>query len=64
MLWLAAHMWFLLIGAFAIGLAVGWWTWGGKSPAPEAPAKTNDVSAPLGTLDHDEYPASDVKPAE
>ena len=30
MLWLAIHMWALLIAAFAIGLAIGWWvaeTW-------------------------------------
>ncbi|MBT8472290.1 MAG: hypothetical protein KJN99_06770 [Marinicaulis sp.] len=64
MLWLAAHMWFLLIGAFCMGLGVGWWAWGGKAaekPASQQPADTN---APLGTLDHDDYPASETKAAE
>lgn len=30
MFWLAAHMWFLLIAAFAVGVAVGWWIWGNR----------------------------------
>ena len=34
MFWLAAHMWFLLIAAFAVGVAVGWWIWGKQPDSP------------------------------
>lgn len=27
MAWLAIHMWLLLLGAFLIGLLLGWWIW-------------------------------------
>ncbi|MEO0612095.1 MAG: hypothetical protein AAFY83_02090, partial [Pseudomonadota bacterium] len=27
MAWLAIHMWFLLLLAFLLGLALGWWIW-------------------------------------
>ena len=53
MIWLAAHMWMLLLTAFAIGLGVGWWIWGAREtralPAPE--------ETPMGTLDSD-FPAA------
>ncbi len=47
MLWLAIHMWFLLLAAFAIGLATGWWM---RRDAPAAPARPETS---LGTLDMD-----------
>ncbi len=57
MIWLAAHMWILLIAAFGTGLGVGWWIWGAQTekmpPTPseapmgslnsEAPSKTGDL---------------------
>lgn len=49
MLWLAAHMWMLLLAAFAIGVGVGWWIWGGRAPAAAAIGKDE----PMGTLDSD-----------
>ena len=64
MLWLAAHMWFLLISAFCIGLGVGWWAWGGKASINPASQQSARSIAPLGTLDHDEYPASESKAVE
>ena len=50
MLWLALHMWALLLAAFVIGLAIGWWIWGQRQ-TPPVPAATGD--APLGSLDLD-----------
>lgn len=48
MFWLAAHMWILLMMAFAIGLATGWWM---RRPDPhERPAREE---TPLGSLDMD-----------
>lgn len=47
MIWLAAHMWFLLILAFAIGLGVGWWIWGARTDA-RAQARGE---APMGSLE-------------
>jgi len=32
MVWLATHMWALLIAAFAVGVAVSWWVWGRLGP--------------------------------
>ncbi len=49
MLWLAAHMWFLLLLVFSIGLGVGWWIWGAR--ADDALPPTG--AAPMGTLDSD-----------
>jgi len=51
MLWLAVHMWALLLAAFGVGLGAGWWIWGQKT-RPPAPAKMDD--APLGTLNLDD----------
>lgn len=50
MLWLAAHMWILLIAAFAIGLGVGWWIWGAHATNP-SPISNEDQ--PMGTLEID-----------
>ncbi|NOX83296.1 MAG: hypothetical protein GXP06_09985 [Alphaproteobacteria bacterium] len=49
MLWLALHMWFLLVLAFATGLGVGWWIWGARS----APVATLDDETTMGTLESD-----------
>ena len=56
MLWLAAHMWFLLIVAFLIGLTAGWWIWGphlnsddGAVVSPVEPLADES----LGTLESD-----------
>ncbi|PQA86668.1 hypothetical protein [Hyphococcus luteus] len=51
MLWLAVHMWALLLAAFGVGLGAGWWIWGQRN-RPPAPSETGD--APLGTLDLDD----------
>lgn len=50
MLWLAAHMWILLIAAFAIGLGVGWWIWGAHA-TNTSPVSSEDQ--PMGTLEID-----------
>lgn len=47
MLWLAVHMWALLLAAFAVGLGIGWWIWGQRS---EPPAPARNAPAPMGTL--------------
>ena len=51
MIWLAAHMWFLLFTSFAIGLGIGCWIWGArrieKTPSPQA----SDTG--MGSLDGD-----------
>lgn len=49
MIWLAAHMWFLLALAFLTGLGVGWWIWGARTS--RVPSARGD--APMGTLDSD-----------
>lgn len=49
MLWLAAHMWFLLFLAFAVGLGIGWWVWGARADN-DAPVKGD---TPMGTLESD-----------
>ena len=49
MLWLAAHMWFLLLLAFSIGLGVGWWIWGARADDILQPTG----AAPMGTLESD-----------
>jgi hypothetical protein len=49
MIWLAAHMWILLILAFSTGLGVGWWIWGARTDkTPQIPG-----DAPMGTLNSD-----------
>lgn len=45
MIWLAAQMWILLLAAFAIGVAVGWWAWG--------LAKRNRNASAYGSLQSD-----------
>lgn len=54
MLWLALHMWALLLAAFVIGVAVGWWIWGQRQAPP--PAAMGD--APLGSLELDDGPST------
>ena len=49
MLWLAAHMWFLLLLTFSIGLGVGWWIWGARADDTLPPTG----AAPMGTLESD-----------
>lgn len=49
MIWLAAHMWFLLLVSFAVGLGVGWWIWGARTDK-SAPVRQ---PTPMGTLDSD-----------
>ncbi len=49
MLWLAAHMWFLLLFAFATGLAIGWWIWGGR----KRPAGLEPEEPVMGSLEDD-----------
>lgn len=51
MLWLAVHMWALLLAAFGVGLGAGWWIWGQKS---RPPASVHMDDAPLGTLNLEE----------
>ncbi len=52
MIWLAAHMWLLLLTSFAIGLGIGWWIWGARMiETPIAPPKGDTA---MGTLDSDE----------
>ncbi len=55
MLWLAVHMWALLLAAFVIGLGAGWWIWG-QDPTSPAPAARGD--APMGSLELDEDTAA------
>ena len=50
MLWLAVHMWALLLTSFVIGLGAGWWIWGQR----EMPPSSELSDAPLGTLDLEE----------
>lgn len=50
MLWLAAHMWILLIAAFAVGIGVGWWLWGARA---QGAAPLSDDEQPMGTLEID-----------
>lgn len=49
MIWLAAHMWFLLFVSFAVGLGVGWWIWGARTD--QRPPPQEDTA--MGTLDSD-----------
>ncbi len=57
MLWLAAHMWFLLFTAFFIGLGVGWWIWGLRADKALPPKG----DAPMGTLESDFSAKADHK---
>ncbi len=55
MIWLAWHMWFLLVLAFLLGLFVGWWIWhrsrveniATMEPTPVVSPLPDSVSAPL-----------------
>ena len=55
MIWLAAHMWFLLLFAFATGLGVGWWIWGARNKAVQS-SQPQENAATLGTLESDYAP--------
>ena len=57
MIWLAAHMWFLLLLTFSIGLGVGWWIWGARAQT-EAPPRGE---APMGSLENDGPPLDDQR---
>lgn len=50
MIWLAIHMWVLLLSAFAVGVAIGWWM---RKGAGEKTSQALPAEAPLGTLDAD-----------
>lgn len=61
MIWLALHMWFLLLLAFLLGLLIGWWVWHRSrietlatidtTPVPSpAPAAFQAAAAPLETV--------------
>ncbi|WDI31100.1 hypothetical protein PUV54_14180 [Hyphococcus flavus] len=58
MVWLAAHIWFLLFIAFGIGLGTGWWIWGARSEQPSQPQNSD---TPMGTLDIDYDPAEEQR---
>ena len=64
MLWLALHMWALLLAAFVIGLAVGWWIWGQRQrpPAPAATGEAAPKTLALGSLDLDGEPTPSSGP--
>ncbi len=60
MIWLAWHMWFLLLLAFLLGLLIGWWIWHRSrietiatldaTPVPSpAPARLQPAAAPIET---------------
>ena len=51
MIWLAAHMWFLLFTTFAIGLGIGWWIWGARATDKVTAPQQSDTS--MGTLEND-----------
>ncbi len=53
MLWLAVHMWALLLAAFTIGLGLGWWIWGQRQAMPPAAGDAQVRSIELGSLDLD-----------
>jgi|GEM_PF-1842330 len=65
MLWLIAHMWFLLFCAFALGLGIGWWVWGAaaanKLSKPTASAIGEDGAIEQGSLAA-EAPPNDSPP--
>lgn len=53
MIWLAAHMWFLLFISFAVGLGVGWRIWGARTDQAPPPASSPPGDTAMGTLDSD-----------
>lgn len=62
MLWLAVHIWSLLFAAFAIGIGVGWWIWGGRQSQKKAQRKQSRRLArepAMGTLNSDFEPPAD-----
>ena len=59
MLWLVVHIWALLLATFAIGVGIGWWIWGGGS-AKQTPEPLSKREAPMGTLNIDYDPATDM----
>lgn len=61
MIWLVAHMWFLLICAFVLGIGIGWWAWGAQAIEPSKSrlamtATTNLVDQ--GSLSEESAPSS------
>ncbi len=61
MLWLVAHMQLLLFAAFFIGLGVGWWIWGARTPRSDALPPRKE--ALMGTLNSDFRPPANAAPA-
>ena len=59
MLWLVVHIWALLLATFAIGVGIGWWIWGGGS-TKQMPEPLSKREAPMGTLNIDYDPATDM----
>lgn len=56
MLWLTLHMWGVLLGAFALGVFIGWWVWHKSVDQGQSHSSKIDPrrDAPvLGTLEAD-----------
>lgn len=47
MIWLIGQMWFLLFLAFALGAAIGWWTWGGRDRRQFSPIANADATGSI-----------------
>lgn len=60
MIWLAIHMWLLLLAAFAVGMGAGLWIRAGGARRPPAPADGDEAA--LGTLELDGPAVSDPRP--
>ena len=61
MVWLVAHMWFLLICAFVLGIGLGWWIWGTqiiKSTSSNHTAPDHVSIVEQGSLSEDETPVT------
>ncbi len=53
MAWLAIHMWLILLGAFLLGLLLGWWIWRCR----------HDIVDEAGVIVHDTPAASGINTA-
>lgn len=47
MIWLAAHMWLLLLLAFLLGLLIGWWIWHRRPEARPAFVEPEEIRTPV-----------------